>query len=196
MLRRSNIQGFNIPGTPEKLVAALFADDTSAFLSQHDSWSSLWAVLDKWCKASRARFNGQKTEVIPIGSKDYRMSVIDQRKIDPANEGDNIPTTIRIAQDGEPTRVLGAWIGNHVDDVAVWAPTLKKIKDFMTRWGTCRPSLTGKKHIVQMGPGGMSQYLTKVQGMPLSVEKELVNMIRTLIWGHTSTPPVSMDTLY
>ncbi|TFY58490.1 hypothetical protein EVJ58_g6390 [Rhodofomes roseus] len=193
-LRGSTLKGFHIPGTAERLIATLFADDTSTFLAADDTWGSLWSILERWCSASGARFNGGKTEIVPIGSEGYRESVRKQRRINPSVPDDLIPGTIHIADENEPVRILGAWIGNGTDEVAVWTPTLLKIKQFLDRWGRCRPSLMGKKHIVQMGPGGISQYLTMVQGMPKETETEITNMIRTFMWGD-GAPRVALDTL-
>ena len=191
MLRESSLNGFRIPGVADRLVASLFADDTSSFLSQGDGWSDLWRILHQWCKASRAKFNDGKTEVLPVGTEEYRRSVLQTRSLDPHNVNDAIPPDVRIASDGEPVRVLGAWIGNRVDQASVWTPVLDKIASFLDRWNRCHPSLIGKRHIIQMGPGGISQYLTKVQGMPRSVEKSIAKMIRTFLWDSPKTPPVS-----
>ena len=70
-LRKSEIAGFTLPGVARRLVASLFADDTSAFLSAKDSWRTVWTVIDGWCKGSRAKFNTNKTEIIPIGTRAY-----------------------------------------------------------------------------------------------------------------------------
>src|SRR5438552_10394923 len=43
--------------------------------------------------------------------------------------------------------------------------------------------------------GGMTQYLTKAQGMPIDIEKRLTKKIRTFIWNNDSTPPVGLETL-
>ena len=106
-----------------------------------------------------------------------------------------MPNSVHIAKDGEAVRVLGAWIGNDVEQIAIWAPAMKKIKDFLKRWKRCQPSMAGKRSIVQMGPGGISQYLTMVQGMPRSVEKELTTLIRDFMWDGRSPATVSMDAM-
>ncbi|EPS97912.1 hypothetical protein FOMPIDRAFT_18560, partial [Fomitopsis schrenkii] len=187
-LRRSQLRGFHLPGAARRLVASLFADDTSTFLAASDRWSTLWTIIGRWCKGSRAKFNTGKTEVIPIGTLEYREAVLEHRSIngEVCDEQEKIPDNIRIARDGEAIRILGAWIGNKTDQVAVWTPALKKIKDFLERWGRCHPSMGGKRSIVQMGPGGISQYLTMVQGMPTQVEKELMRMIKDFMWDGKS----------
>lgn len=47
-----------------------------------------------------------------------------------------------------------------------------------------------------MGPGGITQYLTIVQGMPRPVHLSLQTMVRDFLWDGRRTPPVGMDTLY
>ncbi|TFY61694.1 hypothetical protein EVJ58_g4350 [Rhodofomes roseus] len=194
-IRASNLQGFRAPGMAERLVASLFADDTSTFLSQNDKWSDLWAVLDNWCEASGARFNKGKTEVVPIGTTEYRQSVITTRKLNQHADEPGLPDFIHIASDGEPVRMLGAWIGNKTDQAAIWAPAIHKVNAFLERWKRCHPTMKGKRNIIQMGPGGITQYLSEVQGMPKEIEDTLTKMIRHFIWDSDRPPPVNMETL-
>ena len=72
---------------------------------------------------------------------------------------------------------------------------MKRIKDFLERWGRCHPSMAGKRSIIQMGPGGMSQYLATVQGMPKLAEKELTKTIRDFMWDGRTPTPVSLDAM-
>ena len=194
-LRSSNMIGFHIPGTAERLINTLFADDTSAFLSQYDSWSDLWSILSSWCVSSGARFNDPKTEIIPMGSAKYRDTVRHHRTVSGLQGPETIHPSIHIANDDEPVRILGVWVGPCISQHDVWDPVLTKVTRFLDRWGKCHPSLQGKRHIIQMGPGGITQYLAKVQGMPREVENRLVKIISSFIWGKDKRPPVSLDTL-
>ncbi len=58
------------------------------------------------------------------------------------------------------------------------------------------PTIEGRKLIIQMVVGGMTQYLTQVQGMPASTEKKLEKRIRKFIWGNRTLSPVNIETLY
>ncbi|KAF5376898.1 hypothetical protein D9615_007205 [Tricholomella constricta] len=49
MLRDSDLEGFQIKDERERLIATLFADDTTVYLSQNDNFPSLQIILDKWC---------------------------------------------------------------------------------------------------------------------------------------------------
>ena len=91
--------------------------------------------------------------------------------------------------DGHPTRVLGAWIGNDIDHAQPWSTTLDKIKNTLDNQTTSKPTLDVKHLIIQMVVGGMTQFLTKAQGMPTAVMTSLQQIIRNFIWDNEKTPP-------
>ncbi|KAJ7659371.1 hypothetical protein B0H17DRAFT_954822, partial [Mycena rosella] len=161
----------------------LFADDTTIFLSSHDSWSSLWAVLDLWCTASTAKFNESKTVILPFGRLSYREHVALERCINNSQSA-RIPPNVRIMRDGETCRMQGAWIGNAVPYLTPWPSTLEsdKIRNDLERWKLTNLSIEGKRHIINMFVGGRSQYLTRVQGMPDEVEESLTKLIHNFVW--------------
>lgn len=181
-LRRSDLEGFKIPGTPERLLTKLFADDTTVYLAKSDKISTVFSKLEEWCRASGAKFNTEKTEIIPIGSTEFRNEVIKNRKL--TEDGETIPADLHIAKDGEATRILGAWIGNKFKQEDHWDRVIKKVQTGIKKWGKCNPTMKGKKHIVQMIVGGMTQYQTKAQGMPTEIEKKLNGMIKDFVWDN------------
>ena len=90
-----DIRGIDVPNLNESIVASLFTDDTTVILTEHDSFSSLVEILDEWCEVSGARFNVQKTEIIPIGLTEYCKELVKMRKLNAA--GETIPDSIHIA---------------------------------------------------------------------------------------------------
>jgi len=71
-LRNSNlIKGYNIPGITHRVKINLYADDTTIYLNKNDKYSDLENILNEWCLALGAKFNMDKTEIIPIGSKTH-----------------------------------------------------------------------------------------------------------------------------
>ena len=194
LLRASHLRGYSIPGNEEKLIANLFADDTTTFLSEDDDMEDLQRILQRWCNASGAKFNTQKTEIIPIGTLEHRVRVIETRKA--KRDSEEIPAYIHIAKDGEPVRILGTWVGNKIDNENVWSVQLNKIDHALEGWEKSNPTIEGRKLIIQMVVGGMTQYLTQVQGMPTSTEKMLVKRIRKFIWREKTMTPVNTETLY
>jgi hypothetical protein len=78
-----NIKGIMISGTENAIKIMLFMDDTNLFLSKDDRMDYIQRTLDEWCKVSGARFNIEKMEVILLGKKSHRQTVVATRKINP-----------------------------------------------------------------------------------------------------------------
>ena len=161
------------------------------YLNEQDNITTLEDhALKPWCEISSAVFNIAKTEIIPIGSTEYRESVITTRRLNP--DSAPIENNIKIAKDGQPIRVLGAWIGNKVDQATPWTPTIEKIATNLKRWEANHPTSEGRRLISQMIIGGMTQYLAKVQGMPKSALKTLENLIRNFAWSGENKLAIAM----
>ena len=178
LLRKSDLYGYPIPGSEERLITTLFADDTTVYLDQKDNYDELLAILNLWCRASGARFNINKTEIIPIGLPQYRNELIETRKT--TAENPRFADNIHIASEKEPIRILGGWIGNGIDEEAIWSKNLDKIQATFDRWELQHPTLISKRLIVNMFAGGITQYLTTVQGMPKEIETKLQKMINEI----------------
>lgn len=120
----------------------MFADDTNLFMGKTDRMDHVQEILDEWCHASGAKFNIEKTEVIPIGSKTHRNRIITTRKL---NQDDLTPLNdhIRIAKDGDAVRSLGAWIGNNTNLKTPWEPIIDNIHKVLKSWGRSNPTLAG-----------------------------------------------------
>ena len=165
----------------------LYADDMTIYLSSTDKYSDLENILQKWCLASGAKFNLEKTEIIPIGTETHRGRLTQTRQIHP--DDPPLPPGINIAMDGNATRVLGAWIGNKIEEAQPWSPTVDKIKETLDRWVHSKPTLDAKCLIIQMVVGGMMQFLTKAQGMLNTITRSLQTIIRDFLWNGNKTPP-------
>jgi hypothetical protein len=192
MLRDSNLNGLQIPGDRERLITTLFADDTTVYLSEDDSFDDLQQILRKWCRVSGAKFNVKKTVIIPLGTPEYRESVITSRRL--RDDRNQIPSDIKIAADGTPVRVLGAYVGNKINQLAVWTPTLEKIDRGLKHWSKSHPTQDGKRLIIGMVVGGLTQYLTRVQGMTEEVTTLVKRKVSKFLWDDAS-PMVSAQVM-
>jgi ribonuclease HI len=191
----ASLNGITIPGLDRNILVTMFADDTTLYLNKHDRFDTAQAILDRWCKVSGAKFNIEKTEIIPIGTIEHRATVTAARKINPHDQNP-LSERIHIANDGDAIRSLGAWIGNHVDDIAPWELILDKIHKGLNRWRPTRPTLHGRQTIIQTVVGGHTQFLTKAQGMPTEIENALTKIIRDFLWDDDSSPRIALGTLY
>jgi hypothetical protein len=193
-LRRSNLEGMQIPGSERRLIATLFADDTTVYMSENDSWTTLMEITESWCIASKAKFNVNKTEILPYGGKEWRTELAETRRCN--REGEMIPNGIHIVPDGKMMRSLGAWFGNEATLDEPWGPTMEKIDKDLERWNKNHPTLEGRKLVIQMVIGGRTQYLTQVQGMSTEVQKRLERRVRDFLWDGKAYSPVNTTTMY
>ncbi|EKM74953.1 hypothetical protein AGABI1DRAFT_15019, partial [Agaricus bisporus var. burnettii JB137-S8] len=175
MIRTSSLDGLKIPKLHDKLKALLFADDTTVFLSNKDSFDTLVSILDKWCVASGAKFNKNKTEIIPFGSPEYKTFVRQTRKTN--HESSTIPNDAKISQEGELTRILGAWFGTP-EPMQPGSTIIDKTTTKLHEWRKSNPTLEGTRLINWMENLSGSQFLTKAQGMPTSVADRFEKIIK------------------
>lgn len=189
------VHGLTIPGLNEKLVINLFADDTTLYLSDKDRFDTIEPKLRAWCEASGAKFNIEKTEIIPLGTLTHRNAVITMCKINQQDQT-QLDQRIHIAKEGEAVRSLGAWIGNHAADLTPWEIMLDKMRKKLEIWGRYNPTLYGKRLIIQAIIGGHTQFLATAQGMPTHIETALKEMIRNFIWTQDTAPRMALEYLY
>ncbi|KIK51711.1 hypothetical protein GYMLUDRAFT_128438, partial [Collybiopsis luxurians FD-317 M1] len=172
MLRSStDLKGFEIPRCEDKVIASLFVDDTAAFLSESDNLSDLLYLLHKWCQASSAKFNAEKTEIIPVGSVEYRAQVLQSHCLNP-NDTD-FPDSTRVLANGESVHYLWAHIGNHTNNSEPWLPLIEKIESILGRCLEFYPTIEAKCYQAQLTIGAITQYMTQANGMPTYITKWL-----------------------
>ncbi|KAJ3507816.1 hypothetical protein NMY22_g16814 [Coprinellus aureogranulatus] len=182
MLRKSQLKGFSIPGSAERLITTLFADDTTVYLSKEDNFIDLQTILETWCRASGAKFNVDKTETIPIGTRTHRDRVVNTHQLRENDPLSNIPPNIKIAGQGEAVRALGAFVGNGIDDLSAWTSTIETMERKVRNWKKANTSLEGRSYITKLEPGGRTQYRTMVQGMPAHIEKQITDIVADIVW--------------
>ncbi|VDC04552.1 unnamed protein product [Peniophora sp. CBMAI 1063] len=195
MLRKSELKGIETPNSMECLITTLFADDTIVFLNCDDDFATLEQILTNWCKASRARFNIAKTEIIPFGDEAFRRDFINDRRAKPSHQ--RIPNNVRILPDGEAARLLGARVGNKLSPDTIWGPTLQKLEARMAFWSERDryPDLRVQKMFADWLPAGMTQFLAMCQGMPKYIIDRVTKLQQNFIWKGSRYPTINIKQL-
>ena len=142
-IRNSTLTGIQVSGSDKKIKCKPFANNMMVYLHESNDLDTLKnKALNPWCEVSGAVFNMAKTEVIPIDTRQYHERLIESRKLDDLSEP--IQLNIRVVKEGQPVRVLGAWIGNSVDQATPWTLTIKKIVTSLKRWEANHPTTEGR----------------------------------------------------
>jgi endonuclease/exonuclease/phosphatase family metal-dependent hydrolase len=178
MIRLSELKGIDIKGVPQRIIVSLFADDTLVYLNENDKYETLKEIIDTFCKASTARFNLEKTEFMPFGTKEFRARFIRDRKIGNTILSENLT----IIKDGQAMRTLGAWVGNGISTQAQWDSILVKQKDLINTWSKMHLSMRGKELILKALVQSRAIFLATVNGIPRDIENEMIKLYKRLIW--------------
>jgi ribonuclease HI/exonuclease III len=180
MLRKSKLKGIKVPGTTERILVSLFADDTLVYLRQKDDLNILKNVVELFCTASTAKFNIEKTEILPIGNPKFREKMINEKRMG-RNE---IEPDLKIIKEGEAMRTLGAWVGNELNDDHLWEKILDTQRTIMERWDSMHPSLKGRELILKALIQSKALFLATVNGMTIETINKMKKQMKDFLWGY------------
>src|SRR6202012_2269717 len=172
-------QGIKIQGIIERLVIQLFADDTLVILRDTDSMETLYKILNVFCTASTAKFNIEKTELLPLGPLEYRKDFIQNQKL---NNTDSIDENNKIINEGEAMRTLGAWIGNDTTIDPKWENILNKQQQIIQQWSKSNLSLKGKEIILKALIQSRAIFLATVNKIPKHIQEHMERIMKTFLW--------------
>jgi len=110
-IRKSSLEDFKIQGLEERVLVSLFADDILVYMNENDNKKILEQTIRNFYEASTAKFNNEKSEILLIGTKEYRNNVIKTKTVNKTNN-DKLDQAIRIIEDNDLLRILGAHIEN------------------------------------------------------------------------------------
>jgi ribonuclease HI len=177
-LRQSELKGLQIPGIRKKILTSLFADDTLVYLGSEDDMRVLKQIINKFCLASTAKFNIEKTECLPLGNKQQREKITKTRKM-----GINIiEKEIKIVEDGECMRTLGAWVGNGDSQVDKWNKIIQDQQQIMELWQRMHLSFKGKELVLKALIQSKAVFLATVNGMPKDIEEIMQKNMKDFLW--------------
>jgi len=178
-IRSCSLKGFRICNELEKVLVKVYTDDAAISLGPEDKPTEMQACLDLFCTASTARFNSLKTEIILIGTEDFRKELINSREY---NEW-KIDDEIHIAQEGEAVRILGSWQGDGINVQARRNGITERQARTMKLWSLLYPLVARRVPIVKALVILLAYYLMTVNGISRSTLTEMEKSIRSSIWS-------------
>ncbi|KAJ2591882.1 hypothetical protein EV177_008818, partial [Coemansia sp. RSA 1804] len=103
------------------LTHVLYMDDAAVFLSSFEHYGALAAALQRYCRATNAKLNDEKTETFAIGPRTGQP-----------------PADLRLTMPGMPIRHLGAPVGINLDHREIAKAKIEEIIAIAARY-TRRP---------------------------------------------------------
>jgi len=183
LLRKSELKGIQVSGLRERVLVTLFADDTLVYMNKEDDLKTLTSILDKFCIGSTAKFNLEKTEYLPIGSKAHREKIATSRTLNELPSNTCVDGT-RIVKDGESMRTLGAFVGNGITQYPKWNIILEKQKAVLEMWEKHRPTLFERIMILKALAQSRALFLAMVSGMPMDIADQMASLFHGFLWEH------------
>ena len=166
MLKKDqHIQGIIIPGGERSLIHQ-YADDTNITVKNLDSVRRVIKLLEVYGKASGAKMNIEKSEILCVGNVDM--------------QGCEIPLTVA----KEMIKVLGVNVGvnaNEARDVT-WTGVLNKVKQSLNLWKRRSLRLRGRVIVVNCLILSQVNHVLATLDLPLWVVKDLNRAIDHFLW--------------
>jgi len=180
-IRKSSLEDFKIQGLEEKVLVSLFTDDTLVYMNENDNKKTLEQIIRNFCEASTAKFNNEKSEILLIGTKEYRNNVIKTKTVNKTNN-DKLDQAIRIIEDNDSLRILGAHIGNDSETSIQWETILKRQSRILKKWAKTSLLSKGKELILKALIQSRALYLATANEMPKSIAQRMTRQIKSFIW--------------
>ena len=180
-IRKSILKDFKIQGLEEKILVSLFADDMLVYMNENDNKKTLERIIENFYEVSTAKFNNQKSEILPMGTKEYRNNMIETRTVNKTTN-DKIDQAIRIVKDNDSLRTLGAYIGNNSKTSIQWEEILKRQSKILKSWSKMSLSAKGKELIIKALIQSRALYLVTTNEMPKSIAQRMTSQMKSFMW--------------
>jgi len=115
-------------------------------MNKNDNKETL--AIKNFCEVSTAKFNDEKSEILPIGIKEYRDNMIRMRTMNKTTNN-KIDQAIRIVEDKDSLRTLGAYIGNNNETSIQWEAILKRQLGILKSWSKMSLLSKGKELVMK-----------------------------------------------
>lgn len=160
------IRGIQIPFGGVSVIHQ-FADDTTFTVRDIESVKRIKTQMEKYGKASGAKINVDKSEIMSIGGVEIR----------------EFDAPFKIAKDH--LKILGVNIGANVKEArdATWAGVINKIKQVLQFWKQRELRLRGKVVVANSLILTKCNYMLGAMEMPDWALNEIKEIVNTFVWG-------------
>lgn len=166
--QNENIKGIPISGSDKVSLIYQHADDTTLTLADKMSIEHVFSVFDMYGKASGAKINVEKSELLTLEKQKTTHFNI------------NMPVK---RLDGA-IQILGVYIGQNLElcENMNWKKLLSKIKNICNMWKQRDLTLQGRIIVINCLLISRILYILNVQTIPLWAEREMKAIFMQFLW--------------
>ncbi len=169
-IRKSDfIQGIPLPFR-NVMKVSMYADDTLIAFSSQTDLDKIQEIIQLYCKASGAKINKKKSEVILFQSNDPPLFNLEDYTLK------------------EFTKYLGVMIGNNIPSKLIWENIIKKMRAIIALWKRRNLSIQGRSLVAKSLILSKIWYIATNQVIPIEVLKEIKDIVYEYIWEGKKAP--------
>jgi len=172
--------GITIPLTETKSIMYQHADDSTITVSKYIALNEVLNIYDVYGKASGAKLNSAKSEILPVGKGVGNKSL----------HNSNLKIVYGTIE------VLGVFLGPDRDKCALlnWTSNIEKSKSLLGWWRQRDLTLNGKAIVLNSLIMSRFWYILSTQPLPINIEKQIKCIIQTFLWDGKPSK-IAYDTL-
>lgn len=170
IMKQSNLKGISIKGSDVTSLLYQHADDTTLTLADEESVTKTFELLDVYCKASGARVNVEKSEVLSINNKPESLEKL------------QLPLIIKHGT----IEILGVTLGSDKTECENnnWKKKIENMSNVLHLWKQRNLSLRGKAVVINTLLLSKFWYIMNVQPVPGWVERDLKKYCLEFLWSN------------
>jgi len=170
-----DIHGIQIPNSEIESIIFQHADDTTLTVRNKKSIAAIFHTFDQYSRASGAKLNKDKTEIMSLGSGNLNNSDLEHLHID---------------ESCDVLQILGVYLGKNESlcDELNWKPRLTKLKATLNLWKQRHVNIQGRAVIIASLLLSRIWYVLMVQPIPSDVSKEIKKACLEFLWLKKSYP--------
>jgi len=158
------IHGVKLPGGTEARIS-MYADDTTLILSDENSITRSFSLIDRYERASGAKLNQQKSNGVFIGKwKNKRTGPVDIAWV-------------------TSDKIVGIYFGNGDVVGKLWAEKIIQLEKSIEKWDVSDLTMKGRVTVVNIYILTKIWYIAEITPPPKKIIRKINSLIFPFIWG-------------
>ena len=168
--------GINIPGVGQFKISK-YADDTVFFVNDQKDLDIILRHINTYEKATAAKANVSKTEILPIGPNTHATQ-------------NPLSTNIKILDYDTEVKFLCVLIGNKVNTDNIWDEKIRKLETCLKLWDMKNLTFYGRVFVLKTQALSSIWFQAKFHDLPNDKIKNIEKLIKTFLCKGKQRAPI------